>query len=109
MTTQYTFQFPRTEEKVFRSVMSRLDPEEYTVIEDICTVDLKEGQDARYADLRTVMEMDPEAASTFRFRMGNDIKIRRQRTEDELAAEAELLERQKIKITVHVPSTNTTP
>ena len=104
--TQYTFQFPRKEEKVFKSVVDRLDPEEFKVIEEIRTVDLKNGEDARYADLQTVMEMDPEAASTFRFRMGNDVKIRRQRTEEELKEEEEQLARHKITIHVQVPTTD---
>lgn len=103
MTTQYTFRFPRKEEKVFKSVVERLDPDEYKVIEDIRTVDLREGEDPRWADLQTVMEMEPEAASTFRFRMGNDIKIRRQRTEEELKEEEEQLAKHKITVRVQVP------
>ena len=103
MTTQYTFRFPRKEEKVFKSVVDRLDPDEFKVIEEIRTVDLRDGEDARYADLQTVMEMDPEAASTFRFRMGNDVKIRRQRSEEELKEEEEQLAKHKITIHVQVP------
>jgi hypothetical protein len=101
--TQYTFRFPRKEEKVFKSVVDRLDPDEFKVIEEIRTVDLQKGEDARYADLQTVMEMDPEAASTFRFRMGNDVKIRRQRSEEELKEEEEQLAKHKITIHVQVP------
>jgi hypothetical protein len=104
MTTQYTFRFPRKEERVFRSVIDRLDPDEFRVIEEIRTVDLKDGEDARYADLQSVMEMDPEAASTFRFRMGNDVKIRRQRTEEELKEEEDQLAKHKITIHVQVPT-----
>jgi len=109
--TKYTFTFPYTEEQVFRGVVSRLDPDEFVIIEDIHPVPLKEGENERYVDRTTVMEMEPEAASTFRFRMGNTLKIRRERTEEELAEEKELDERHKVKVTVIVPPSTpgTTP
>jgi hypothetical protein len=101
--TKYTFTFPYDEERVFKEVVSRLDPDEFVVIEDIRPVEAREHEDPRYVDRQTIMEMEPEAASTFRFRMGNSIKIRRERTEEELAEEKEINDRNTIKVTVHVP------
>lgn len=101
--TKYTLTFPYTEERVFNEVLSRLEPDEFTVIEGIKPLEPKEGEDARYVDRRAIIEMEPEAASTFRFRMGNTLKIRRERTEEELAEEKEINDRNTIKVTVHVP------
>lgn len=101
--TKYTFTFPYDQERVFKEVVGRLDPDEFTVIEDIRPLEPREGEDARYVDRQTIIEMEPEAASTFRFRMGNTIKIRRERTEEELAEEKEINDRHTVKVTVHVP------
>jgi hypothetical protein len=46
--------------------------------------------------------MDPEAALTFRLGM-KAVKIRRERTEEELAEEKELNDRNTIRINVQVP------
>lgn len=81
---QYTFTFDKFEESTFRSIMSRLDPDEFTISKEIHLVT---PEDAYYSDLETVMEMESEAASMFRFGMKN-VKIRRTRTEEELAEEA---------------------
>lgn len=96
--TQYTFTFKREEEKRFRSIQSRLEPDEYNIVEDIHLVD---PENPRYSDLTAVYEMTPEAASTFRFGM-RDLKIRRFRTEEELAAEKEREEKNKITVIVKV-------
>lgn len=96
--TQYTFTFEQAEEKRFRNIESRLDPDEYKIVEEIHLVD---PDDPRYSELKAVYEMVPEAASTFRFGMKN-LKIRRFRTEEELAAEREKEEKNKITITVKV-------
>jgi formylmethanofuran dehydrogenase subunit D len=100
---KYTFTFPYTEERVFKEVVSRLDPDEFVVIEDIKALEPIREEDPRYTDRQTIIEMEPEAASTFRFRMGDRIKIRRERTEEELAEEKEINDRNTIKVTVHVP------
>lgn len=100
---KYTFRFPYTEEQVFNSVMSRLDPDEFVVIEAVHPVEVREGETERYVDRTAVIEMEPEAASTFRFRMGSLLKIRRERTEEELAEEAEEAERHKVRVTIMVP------
>ncbi len=96
--TEYTFTFDRNDEWKFREVLSRLDPEEYNIITDIHLVDDK---DPRYSDKTAVIEMEEEACLTFRLGM-KQVRIRRKRTEEELAEEAALEERHKIKVTVKV-------
>jgi len=110
--TEYTFTFEPKEEANFRRILDRLEPEEYNIIEDVRPVDHKEGTDLRYVDRQMVIEMDPEAALTFRLGMKH-LKIRRKRTEEELAEEKEINDRYTIKVTVKVdgmlPPTGTTP
>lgn len=99
--TKYTFTFGQDEEKKFNNILSRLDESEYTIIEPIHPV-IKENVPERYAERETVMEMDPEAALTFRMGM-KELKIRRERSEEELKAEEELYARHKVKVIVQVP------
>jgi len=96
--TQYTFTFNPNDEKSFNRIKSRLDPEEYTVDEEIRKVDEEQG---KYSDLTTKMTMVPEAASTFRFGM-KEVKIRRYRTEAEEAEIKAQEEKNKISITIKV-------
>lgn len=105
--TKYTFTFGADEETKFRRIIDRLEPDEFTIIEDI---HLTKPEDGRYSPRETIMDMDAEAALTFRLGMKN-LKIRRERTEEELAEEKALLEKNKITITVQVPGLNppTTP
>jgi hypothetical protein len=106
--TKYTFTFDPSDEGKFRQVLSRLDPEEYSVVEDVRPIDHKEGldeYDLRRLDRQMILEMDPEAALTFRLGM-KSVKIRRERTEEELAEEAELKAKNTVKITVMVPPTS---
>jgi len=101
---KYTFTFEKTEEKKFRSTMSRLDESEYTIIEDIHLISQNEkGQKYHYPTLQTIMEMESESCLTFRMSMGNTVKIRRERTAEELAAEQDREERNTIRINVQVP------
>ena len=100
--TKYTLTFDPNDERKFREVLSRLDEDEYNILEDIRPVDHKPGDDLRYIDRQMIIEMDPEAALTFRLGM-KFIKIRRERTEEELAEEKELHDKNTIKVTVHVP------
>lgn len=97
--TNYTFTFPKDEEGKFRRILDRLDETEYQVISGIEPVD---KENPRYSELQTVMEMDPECALTFRMGM-KELKIRRERTEEELAKEKEIEERNTIRIKVIVP------
>jgi hypothetical protein len=99
---KYTFTFEPAAERKFREVLSRLEPEEYNILEDIRPVDHKEGDDLRYVDRQMIVEMDPEAALTFRLGM-KEVKIRRERTEEELAEEKEINDRNTIKVTIQVP------
>ena len=100
--TKYTFTFDPKDERKFREVLSRLDDGEYTILEDVRPVDHKEGIDIREIDRQMIIEMDPEAALTFRLGM-KFVKIRRERTEEELAEEKELHDRNTIRINVEVP------
>lgn len=97
--TNYTFTFDRGDERRFDSILGRLDPEEYNIVESKSLVDTK---NPRESDLQTVIEMDEESALTFRMGMTH-LKIRRQRTEEELAEEAALKEKNTVRITVQVP------
>ena len=96
--TKYTFTFDLDEEAKFRRIVERLDPDEFTVVEDIHP---KDPENARYSERETVMEMDPEAALTFRMGMKN-VKIRRERTEEELAEEKRINDQHTVTITVKV-------
>lgn len=100
MGTKYTYTFDKEDEWKFREVMSRLDPSEYIVHQDVTIVE-REKVDPRYWQREAILEMDPEACLTFRLGM-KQIKIRRERTEDELAAEKALDEKNTVKITVKV-------
>ncbi|HEY6435609.1 MAG TPA: hypothetical protein VIY47_03400 [Ignavibacteriaceae bacterium] len=97
---KYTITFDHTHEKKFREVLSRLDEGEYTIVKDIDLVpDLKPHQ---IPQKQTIIDMDPEACLTFRLGM-REVKIRRERTEEELAAEKALQDANTIKIKVIVP------
>ncbi len=91
--------FPADEEKQFNRIMERLDPEEFTVLDAVKPTD---PENARRSDRQTVMEMEAEAALTFRMGM-KQVKIRRERTEEELKAEEERDARNRITIRVQVP------
>lgn len=94
---KYTFTFAKEHEKKFRQILSRLDESEYTIIQDIEPVVPEDMEKSR----TTIMEMDAESALTFRMGM-KEVKIRRERTEEELAAEKERDERHTIRVTVVV-------
>ena len=104
MGTKYTITFDRGSERKFREVLSRLDESEYTIIKEIQEVP-NEKFDKRDWDMETIIEMDPEACLTFRLGM-KFVKIRRERSEEELAAEKERDERNTIRINVQVPMTD---
>lgn len=99
---KYTFTIDPEDENKFHQVMARLDPSEYTVIESIHLV---EPDDPRYSKRRAVLEMEPDAALTFRLGM-KKVQIRRERTEEELQEEKEIEDRTTIKVTVKVPGLN---
>lgn len=96
--TEYTFTFDRADEGKFREVLSRLEPDEYNIIKDVFLV---KPDDPRYSDKSMVIEMEEEAALTFRLGM-KFVKIRRKRTPEEEAYEKELEDRHKVKVTVQV-------
>jgi hypothetical protein len=96
---EYTFTFERDAESKFREVLSRLDEEEYTVIKDMYLV---KPEEPRYSDREMVIAMEPDACLTFRLGM-KAVKIRRARTEEELAEEKAINDRNTIKVTIQVP------
>lgn len=102
---QYTFTFDYDQEQQFRRIMDRLEPDEFTVSEEIHATD---PDMPRTSQRQTVMEMEPEAASMFRLGMKN-IKIRRTRTKEELAAEEVEAAKNRITIKVVMPSTGSAP
>ena len=89
---KYTFTFNKLQEQRFKQILQRLEPEEYNILEVITPIDT---DNPRHSDLQTVIEMDSECALTFRMAM-KDLKIRRERTEEELAIEKERDEKNKI-------------
>lgn len=96
---KYTFRFLNENEKDFRRILSRLDENEYTIIEDIKLVDEK---DPRYSDKTCIIDMDAEAALTFRlgFPKNTPLKIERERTEEEAKAKKEREDRHTIRVNV---------
>jgi len=100
--TKFTITVSADEETKFRRIMERLEPEEYTVLEELSPI---REDDARTCDRQTIMEMDPEAALTFRLGMRN-VKIRRERTEEELAEEKRIDDMNTVRITVRVNGMN---
>ena len=101
--TKYVMTFDPKDERKFREVLSRLDESEYNILEEVRPIDHKpEDANDPYLDRQMIIEMDPEAALTFRLGM-KFVKIRRERTEEELAEEKELHDKNTIKVTVHVP------
>ena len=96
--TEYTFTFNPDEEVKFHRCLERLEPGEYNTIKDVYQV---RPEDGKYSDKETVLEMDAEAALTFRLGMKN-VKIRRARTEEELIEEKRIEDQHKITINVKV-------
>ena len=94
----YTFTFKHDSEGKFRNVLSRLDESEYDIVEDVSLV---KPDDGKYSDKKMVIEMEPEACLTFRLGM-KEVKIRRARTEEELAEEKALDDMNTVRITVKV-------
>jgi hypothetical protein len=95
---KYTFTISEDEENKFRRILERLDDDEYTMIEEIHPI--WNPFEARTSDRQAIIEMDPESALTFRLGM-REVKIRRERTEEELAEEKRINDQHTIKITVH--------
>ena len=98
--TKYTFSFDKQSERQFNSVLERLDPNYYTIIQPI--LDFEDPKRPHEKRRYTIMEMESEDSVQFRLTMGNDISIRRERTEEELAEEKALDEANTVKITVKV-------
>jgi hypothetical protein len=97
---KYTFTIDAEEETKFRRILGRLDDDEYSVVEEIHPVDT---ENLRTSNRQTIIDMDAESALTFRLGM-KTVKIRRERTEEELAEEKRINDQHTIKITVHTGS-----
>lgn len=105
---KYTITFDKEHEQKFRGILERLDPSEYTLVEDVRLADHKPGEDPRYVPRQAIVDLDPEACLTFRLSMRN-VKIRRERTEEELSEEQALKDANTITIKVIVPKDDATP
>lgn len=99
---KYTLTVPAKEEGKFRQIVDRLNPDEYTVLEELHPVNIEEE---RTCDRQTIMEMEPEAALTFRLGM-KEVQIRRERNEEELAEEKRIDDMNTVRITVKVDGLN---
>ena len=97
---KYTFIFEREQEARFNSCLERLDPSEYTVLSP---VELLDPEYPRYSKRRTIIEMDEESCLTLRMGTKN-LKIEREKTEEELAALKEIEDRHRVDIHVIVPT-----
>lgn len=100
---KYTFTFAYDQERRFRSILDRLDPDEYEIVSPIAVVqpEGKTSVDERYADRSTIISMEEDAALTFRMGM-RDLKISKERTEEEARARKELEDRNKVTVVVKV-------
>ena len=98
--TKYTFSFDKQDQRRFNSVLERLDSDYYTILQPI--QDFEDPKRPGEKRVSTIMEMESDDAVQFRLSMGNDIVIRRERTEEELAEEKALEEANTVKITVKV-------
>lgn len=97
----YTFTFNKTDTKLFGKILSRLNEDDYEIVEPIADY-VEEGKRQYEPQVRTVMNVDPEACSMFRFGMKHLI-IRRARTEEEEEAERKQREENTIRINVRIP------
>jgi len=104
--TKYTFTFDQNDEKQFNNILSRLEPEEYNIVE---ATGWEKHETPRESQRKAVIEMESDACLTFRLGMGNGIKIRRERTEEELAEEQALHDANTVKITVKVDGLGAPP
>lgn len=95
---KYTFKFSKVYEAKFRSVLSRLDDDEFNLIEDI---QLDEPDRPRESLLKAVVEMDEMAALTFRLGIV-DIKISKEMTEKERKKRDDMINKHIVKVNVKV-------
>lgn len=97
--TQYTFTIDNEDATRFNSIMDRLDPDEFVVVEALHKIPPVREHD-RQCEMQAIIEMEPEAASTFRFGMKR-VTIKRLRSAEEEAEKQSIEDRNKVKITVH--------
>ena len=95
---KYTMTFDRSELRSFNDIMDRLEDGSYTVLKSVQKV----KEDDYYSDYTAEIETDEMSCLTFRMGMKN-LKIRRERTEEELAEERAIEERHRVKVVVQVP------
>lgn len=96
----YTYTFEQEYARRFREVLSNMDPADYNIITDFHLVE-DEKRDRREWMMSAVIEMDPDACLTIRLGMKH-VVIRRARTDEELAAEKALDDKNTVRITVKV-------
>jgi hypothetical protein len=96
---KYTFTFDQHDERIFNDIMSRLEDTEYTVLRGVELVDPK---NPRTSQKSAILETDSESALTFRMGMKN-VKIEREKSEEEIAKRKALEDSKKITVNVAVP------
>jgi hypothetical protein len=96
---EYTFTFKTENERKFRQVMDRLEPDEYVVIQDIHDPRTEEEKTKYEKYLQCTLGMEPEAALTFRMSM-TELNIKRKRSDEDQAKEDERQNRNVIKVRV---------
>ena len=98
---KYTLTFDITEKNKFSAILSRLNDEEYTIIEDISIVS---DTNKYVSECRTIIDMDTECALTFKMGM-KTVKLRKERSAEELEQEKERNDRHVVSVTVKIPTT----
>lgn len=97
---KYTYEFDQAEERKFRDILSRLDDDEYTIIEEISDViDEKDRRGSKKK--KAVIEMDSEACLTIKLSM-KDVKITGTLNDEETAVRKALEDHHTIKVKVKV-------
>jgi hypothetical protein len=95
---KYTFRFSKADESEFNEILSRLEEDEFTILAP--TTDyLEKNKDG--VDRQTIIEMDAQAALTFRLGMKH-LKIERERTEEEKKEREDLINSNIVTVKVKV-------
>ena len=96
--TKYTFTISYDSVNLFRNIRSRLEENEYVVIEELRSTDPENQR----ADYQCIYEMDSDAALTFHLGMKN-LKITREKTPEELKAIEEKTVRVSLPVDIFGP------
>lgn len=95
---KYTFRFSKSDESEFNEILSRLEEDEFTILEPTADY-LEKNKDG--VDRQTIIKMDAQAALTFRLGMKH-LKIERERTEEEKKEREDLINSNIVTVKVKV-------